>query len=302
MKESICKISYEKVIDNEIQKGKGTGFFCEIDNNPIKYALFTNNHVLNETDIKLGNIINIEYYNNNSYIKKKIEINGKRKVFTNKDLDYTCIELNELDDIKNYFTLDPILFNNKNSLKNSDIFILQYPLGNELSFSCGKILSLEKNIITHSASTREGSSGAPIIRRSENNYIIGLHKGLFIKKNFSSINIATTFDSILNDIKKHINKENSKSNFSNYKCSICGRNNANFIDEKKNNLYCKDCYYFVDIIVKEIDETNKDQADKAYFLNSMINLIKFIILECNEIIKIKKPAKYLKIENIQKIT
>ena len=32
----------------------------------------------------------------------------------------------------------------------------------------------------------------------------------------------------------------------------------------------------------------------------MINLIKFIILECNEIIKIKKPAKYLKIENIQK--
>ena len=99
----MCKISYEKIIDNEIKKGKGSGFFCEINNFPIKYALFTNNHVLNENDIKIGNIINIEYYNKSSYINKKIKINEKRRVFTNKELDYTCIEINESDGYKRLF-------------------------------------------------------------------------------------------------------------------------------------------------------------------------------------------------------
>jgi len=79
-KESVCKILYKNIIDNEIMKGKGTGFFWKLDKYPIKYALFTNNHILNENDIKLGNVINIEYYNYNSIIAKKIEINEKRKI------------------------------------------------------------------------------------------------------------------------------------------------------------------------------------------------------------------------------
>ena len=113
--------------------------------------------------------------------------------------------------IKDYFEIEPIILNDKNSLNNSDIFILQYPLGNELSFSYGKILSLEEKRIYHSGSTEEGSSGSPIIRRSKNNYIIGLHYGGIIKeknkeknkeKEIYSFNLATTFDSILNDINK----------------------------------------------------------------------------------------------------
>ena len=52
--ESMCKISFER-IEDKIIKGKGTGFFCEISGNfPIKYGLFTNNHVLNEYNLKLG--------------------------------------------------------------------------------------------------------------------------------------------------------------------------------------------------------------------------------------------------------
>ena len=200
MEKSMCKISYENIRDNEIKNGKGTGLFCKIDNYPIKYALFTNNHILNENNIKIGNKINIEYFYKSKYKEKKIEINEKRRVYTNKELDYTCIELNELDDIKNYFEIDPILLNGKNYLKNSDIYILQYSLGNELSFSCGKIISLKKGLIYHSASTEEGSSGSPIIRRSKNNYIILLHLGsIKNNKNIYSFNLATTFDSILND-------------------------------------------------------------------------------------------------------
>ena len=59
MEKSICKINFDQVT----KKGTGTGFFCQIDleNFPIKYALFTNNHILNEMCIKTGKTINIEY-------------------------------------------------------------------------------------------------------------------------------------------------------------------------------------------------------------------------------------------------
>ena len=207
MEKSMCKIIYEKIVNDEIKKGKASGFLCEINDFPIKYGLFTNNHVLNENDIKKGNTINIECLNKLSYIKKKIKIDENRRVYTNKYLDYTCIEIYPSDGFKDYFKIDPIVFNNKNYLNNSDIFILQYPEGNELCFSYGKVLSLKENYIVHTASTKDGSSGSPIIRRSEDNYIIGLHYGGFKKKNKKfSFNLATSFNSILIDI--NINNPN----------------------------------------------------------------------------------------------
>ena len=156
---SMCKIIYEKIEDNKIKKGKGTGFFCKIDNFPIKYALFTNNHILDENDIKKGKIINIEINNE----LKTIKIDEKKEYIQ----DYTCIELYESDNIKEYFRIDPILYENKESIKNSDIFILQNPEGNELCFSYGKIKLIKDNNIIPSSSTKEGSSGSPIIRRSK---------------------------------------------------------------------------------------------------------------------------------------
>ena len=201
MDKSMCKISFETLKGD---KGKGSGFFCKIDNFPIKYGLFTNNHVLNELNIEIGETINFEYLE----VKKEIKITEKRRVFTNKELDYTCIELFESDGIINYFQIEPKLFKyDKKFIENNDIFILQYPLGNELSFSYGKILSLKDNKIIHSASTDIGSSGSPIIRRSKGNYIIGLHFG-GVKKNENEykFNLATTFDTILDNIKEQLNE------------------------------------------------------------------------------------------------
>ena len=102
MEKSMCKISFETLDD---KKGKGWRFFCKIGNFPIKYALFTNNHILDESNIKIGRTIYFEClvfqksWLNSSYntIKKEIKIIDKRKVFTNKELDYTCIELFESD-------------------------------------------------------------------------------------------------------------------------------------------------------------------------------------------------------------
>ena len=104
---SMCKISFET---EKGEKGKGSGFFCEIDKFPIKYALITNNHVLNESNIEIGSKIHFEYLEfhksliNSSYksSKKEIKITQNRKVFINKDLDYTCIEIFESDGIKDF--------------------------------------------------------------------------------------------------------------------------------------------------------------------------------------------------------
>ena len=65
---------------------------------------------------------------------------------------------------------------------------MQYPNGIDLSLSCGKIKSLKNNKIEHNSSTEKGSSGSPIIRRSKDYYIIGLHCGGF-KVGIKNLNI-----------------------------------------------------------------------------------------------------------------
>ena len=123
-------------------------FFCKIDNFSIKHALFTNNHVLNDSSIELGKKIYFECLEetSNGYkmSKKQIEITEERRVFTNKELDYTCIELFESDGIYDYFQIEL----SDKYLVGSDIFILQYPnVNTNLSFSYGKILSINNKEI-----------------------------------------------------------------------------------------------------------------------------------------------------------
>ena len=214
MKNSICKIEGKEI---------GTGFFCELDNLPIKYGLFTNNHVLDESNIKIGEIINIDYLTE----YKDIEITKNRKVFTNKSLDYTCIEIFKSDNIKHFFKIDSKLINNKQYLNGNDIYILQYPYDNDISFSWGKILSINNNKICHNASTKEGASGSPIIRRNHFNYIIGIHFG---GNKQNKYNLGTVFDSILDDLKKNTNicKYEINKNAINFLNEYNANNNNNF--------------------------------------------------------------------------
>ena len=58
MENCICKI-YQK-------EGNGTGFFCKIpfpDKNNLLSVLITNNHILNEEDIKNNKTINFVMFN-----------------------------------------------------------------------------------------------------------------------------------------------------------------------------------------------------------------------------------------------
>ena len=67
MKNCVCKIHKGKI--------NGTGFFIRISyNNKLYDLLITNNHVLNEQDIKTDKIVNISL--NNGQIYKGIKIDA----------------------------------------------------------------------------------------------------------------------------------------------------------------------------------------------------------------------------------
>ena len=138
----MCKIKSEKLKNNVIQAGKGTGFFCEIENDKtqIRYFLFTNNHLLDEDSIKINKIIKFEYFTGKKYVEKEIKITKDRKVFTNKELDYTCIEIFKSDGIKKFLKqIYKQKIKDNNFFKDKDIFVLQYPKGYDINSSVGKI-------------------------------------------------------------------------------------------------------------------------------------------------------------------
>ena len=260
MEQAMCKIKSKTLIDNELKNIVGTGFFCEIqkENFPLEYCLFTNNHVLNEKYLNNNEILKIEVkkVGNEEYEEKEIKL-GNRKKYTNKYLDYTCIEIFKSDVfIKKFFKLNSIIFSNNyiELLNKKEIFILQYPLGKDLSFSYSKILNIKGNIILHSANTDNGSSGSPIIKRDLNNkdYIIGLHYSGIHNK----FNLANLFNYIFEDIIKQFNNKFYKTfrkidnyfypNYNEIICIYKPKSNLNEIkllhgyNKDENNFYFED--------------------------------------------------------------
>ena len=184
---TVCKINFKEKY--------GTGFFIKLNTN--LRGLLTCNHLID--NISLNTNISIENLDQTKIIK----ITEDRKVCTNKELDYTFIQILESDGIQNFFEIYPN--ENINELKGQDIFLLHYPC-NEFSFSCGVILDVDEDIIKHNAPTEYGSGGSPIILRGENNYIIGLHFGCQMNKESVKYNLGTLIHPILNDIKKLMNE------------------------------------------------------------------------------------------------
>ena len=90
----ICKIY-------SVNDTKGTGFFCKIpfpDEFKLLPVLITNNHVLDTDNLKV-NTIKITLEDDN--IEKILELNNSRIIYTNKDIDFTIIEIKpNLDRIK----------------------------------------------------------------------------------------------------------------------------------------------------------------------------------------------------------
>ena len=196
-----ASIEITKKIVNQMEKcvckifnngKKGTGFFTKYTyKNKINTVLITNNHILNENEIKDGEEI-IYTINNNDNDFRKISINKERKRYTNKILDVTIIEIEEKDNIKEYIEIDDNIMNNieknninkeeiikyyKNRYNGESIYILNYLNAKEIKVSYGLLLDINEDYeINHKCSTGNGSSGAPILSL-ENNKLIGLHCG-----------------------------------------------------------------------------------------------------------------------------
>ena len=176
------------------EKGNGSGFFCVIPfkNEKIK-MLFTNNHVLNNESIQVGNIIKCAYKEK----IKIIEITEERFCHTNSELDYTCIQIFNDDKIEDFYEIE--IENNDNYL-NEDICIMQYPKG-LLTLKVGHLKKIDKEQIQHSVTTFKGSSGSPIILLLRDYKIIGIHRG---SKN--RLNLGTSIKYIIEDITKRYYK------------------------------------------------------------------------------------------------
>ena len=185
------------------ETGTGTGFFCELKlNGDTMKVLLTCNHILRENLIKNNSKITLKYQKQ----IKEIKINEKRFVCTNEELDYTCIQLLNEDNIKDYFQIDTNINKNPNEIYNNELFaIYQCPELNEMSLLEGTIEEFKSNgLILHNISTHGGSSGGPLIL-SKNLNVVGIHRG----KSKNELNQAIFIKNVLDDINQKLSKKKS---------------------------------------------------------------------------------------------
>ena len=176
-------------------KSVGTGFFCLIpfpDQTNRLPVLATCHHVLNKDDIAIGNQICLIFKDGE---KKFLKIDKDRKTYTSdeKKYDTTFIEIKKDDgfDINEMIEIDKNLYKENLSeiYAKSSIYITHYPNGKEikLSFEILQNITEDNYRIFHFCSTKEGSSGSPILNLKNYN-VIGIHTG---KHKLHNYNIGT---------------------------------------------------------------------------------------------------------------
>ena len=186
----------------------GSGFFCQlkIDNKKKKFV-FTSNHILKNELISIGKKFTILWKEK----EMEIKITNDRIICSNENLDYTCVELLETENIgDNYFEIYHKIENNE--IISNDTFIgeeigdIQYP-ENQLSIEFGKIIRFQDSLIVHSIPTSKGSSGSPLILINRDLSLIGIHQG---SRNDEKLNNGISFIKILKDIKEQIDQIDSE--------------------------------------------------------------------------------------------
>ena len=202
IKKCVCKI--------DLGKKKGTGFFCKVPPKNIKIFV-TNNHVLNQDSLNIEKNLNIFIQDE----KKVINLNKKRFILTEKDLDFTIIEILNEDNINNFLEIDEFI--NTKNYEGYQVFTMQHPKGGKLQYSHGKILERNEKFFLYSLGTSRGSSGAPILLL-ENLKLIGLHKGEYeLDKNKEIVKLGIPINLIINEINKNLkintNNNNNSANF-----------------------------------------------------------------------------------------
>ena len=284
MEKFICKIKIGETI--------GTAFFCEIpfpNKNNMLPVLISNNHTINR-DFLFNNGSELEIH-----IKEKkdiIKLNlDKRMKYTDEEYDITIIELKENDEIENYLELDDIIIddiiNNNNKNKefiDKTIYIIQYP-ESELSVSYGLLDNIyaDKNYnFIHKCSTKNGSSGSPIMNMS--NKIIGVHKeGYKDEYNIGSF-LNEAIKEFIRQFYYHIDISDNK-------------NDKNIVLNEYNKKYNLD---IKDINIEKLDLSSKNIGNEGLEYLSKIEFkkLKNLDLSNNNISNISalKSIKFINLE------
>ena len=254
MKKCVCKI--------ESKNGNATAFFCYIPYLNKKFpVLMTNNHIINEEIIKESNIIRVIINNKDN---KNIDMNVKRKIYTNIKYDTTIIEIKpEKDKIYNFLEIDKIIFNEDIYFCSESIYALHYQKygkGQKASVSYGLIKGTEDDYnLKYYCHLESGSEGAPILTLI-NNKLIGIHSqnhkyrlndGILLKypiyEYLNDFNLIDKEEEIEN--KKEIKKAKNKN-----------KNEINMLLKIEKEDINKNIYFLDNSIkhnnLREIDETN----------------------------------------------
>ena len=259
--------------------GFGTGFFCKIyfpDEFHLLPVLMTNNHVLNENDIKSGN--SIIFTLNNEELRFKIMIDNERKTYTNSAYDITIIELKQNDGLFGYSFLEidyqTFINENNSKYKNKSVYLIHYPHGNKVEYSLGIIkgINVDNYTIEHLCFTINGSSGGPILNLLDYK-VIGIHKGCTKNKNwnlgtlitkaieafYENQNLKTI---IQNNIKKH-NINNLTNNYLNFQNVKMG-NNIN----QNNMMYQNNKFFKIQMNMMNNNNMNNQMKQNMNMMNN----------------------------------
>ena len=188
-----------------IGEASGIGFFVDLSKNEKKFnCLITNQNLIEEENNKTKKKIQFIYNNNKDKLELELD-KDKRFIYTFKGeigIDVTVVEILPDDKVKDDFFLKPELIDNKNEIKDKEIYIIQFAEEKEKELKCseGKIISILNIEFTHTAFTVKNSAGSPIILKSTKK-IIGIHQN-------GNINNEDNYGDLLNPIIKLL--ENKK--------------------------------------------------------------------------------------------
>ena len=245
---SICKITYE-IEKNKIENGSGFLIKLSKDGEEI-YCLMTNHHVITKEMIDSKKTFKVEYEFRKKSISIKLDPNEKRFIKSDETLDFTIIDVHDI--IKDKYFLSP---NTKNiNYINEDIYILQYPGGDKLGRSEGKIIRINNyDELVHDARTEPGSSGSPIFLKDKTE-VIGIHKAGSERK-------KENYGTLINSIIEFIQSKNNKSKKSNENISIIKEYQQNEILCIHNKKYDE-----IDLLHDYSEDTNdlSEEQKKSY--------------------------------------
>jgi len=195
----------------------GTGFFCKIDINRRQMkALFTNNHVLDSSKLRIGSSINL--INNRSEIK--IKLNENRFICSSKQLDYTCIEILPKDNINDFLRIDHQIYEKFmekytkdlvfDEYKYQKLILIQYKnfnlSNNDIYYSSGYLGGYDGKRIFYKIPIQFGAKGAPILSFNNSLDVIGMHRKCGSRKK-GILNYGIFFNKILIDIQDNLEKK-----------------------------------------------------------------------------------------------